>query len=472
MIQDILASMIVLPLRMVYKMSEITKYNQIYTPILGIARIYVKSGRGFVIEKHTIGKDDIPDVYCNIQLGCEKPIWKTNVIKDSCEPKWSNDEYNDFLITDHDQIINVDVWDEDNGTLDYTDDYLGTTKITVGQLLLAQSSSSKGMELPLVDTKQKKGNDKLTGAYITLGIDIFPLTTKDHTSISTAAVAAVESDDADGDSTSPSYKANLRSKIMGKKDKNKKNDESSKKDSNKKNNQPLIGLLTVLVMQAYNIPLAKEDAETYVEVTYDGGDDDAANADADADTQLPPTKFQTGVVVDYPGYDALNPVYECPFHVPLSPNNCNGNVKLQLINNRPDPNKKDKKKIKENITTVLGEIVISQNDLLAATNGTIHEKRAIGTDGAELEFSISLAGITGGASDGAVASIDDPAIKSRSFPNTATSSTVASATVPASSTSTPELVRVSISKGHGFQVRKRGPFKKDDIPDVYCMFHN
>ena len=464
-IQDVLASMIVLPLRMVYKMTPATNFGDIYTPIKGVARIFLKTGRGFVIEKHLVGKDDIPDVYCNIQLGCEKPIWRTTTIQDSLTPVWNDDEYHDFVVSDHDQIINVDVFDEDNGTFD-ADDYLGSAQVTVGQLLLA---SSKGMELPLV-VKQKKGNDQLTGAHITLGMQIFPFTTTDHSSITSSSSSTSK------EVTPPATPTRSKLRLSFKKNKEDRKQEVALK---KQKHQPLVGLLTILVLQAYNVPLAKEDAETYVQVTYGENLKDDANKDlgknATKTDDGPPTTFQTSVVVDYPGYDAINPVYEIPFHVPLSPDNINGDIKLKLINNRPDPSIKSK----DNTTTILGEIVIKYDELLSAMKGTIQGKRPIGKDGAELEFSISLAGTSksggnmsifattksGKAGDSKPRSIDTASDTTQSEASTAENS-------PHNMTAalSKERVRVAIERGHGFQVRKKKRmFKKDDIPDVYCI---
>ena len=68
-LQDVLASMIVLPERMLYKMDPACSFLDIYRKPLGIACIKIESGRGFVVEKRALRKDDIPDCYCNVTLG-------------------------------------------------------------------------------------------------------------------------------------------------------------------------------------------------------------------------------------------------------------------------------------------------------------------------------------------------------------------------------------------------------------------
>jgi hypothetical protein len=163
----------------------------------------------------------------------------------------------------------------------------------------------------------------------------------------------------------------------------------------------------------------------------------------------------TGVVTDLPGYDALNPLYQIPFHLPLTPQLVDGSatVTLQLMNNTTD---------------VLGEIVITQAELLKATDGTIREKRKIGDKGASLSFQVSLSGVAKQSlsGDSAYASIASTIITSPSSEDGG--SLVGSPPISPASASNKEMIRLTIAKGYGFPIRRRGPFKKKDIPDAYC----
>jgi hypothetical protein len=403
-LQDVLASMIVLPVRMVYKMNPLADFADIYTPFKGVARVRIHSGRGFQVEKRTLGADDIPDVYCVVQLGCEVP-YKTSTIKNHLNPTWAEkDASHDFLLMDNDQIINVDVHDEDSGAMD-SDDYLGRVHVTVASLLLAPNRT---LELEL-SHKKSKGNWKPTGAFLTLSVDILPLSGLDHSSLK-GSTAAQTTDN-------------------------------------------VTGLVTVLVNQAYNLPVSKGDAQSFVKVSY-GNKSDSAFKELGV----------TGVVTDQPGYDALNPVYESPFHLPLlgvaSNNMKYPDIKLQLMN------KTD---------VVLGEIMIPYEELLKAKNGTFKgTKRPIGKGGALLSFVVSLSGVIKG-SDQSLSTTTSQAVATTTTITTTTTGTTSGATSSATSSvlngsTKVGSVRVVLVKAFGFQVkRKRGPFKKDDVPDVYCI---
>ena len=202
--QASLASMLVLPYRMLYKMDPANNFFETYQPPIGIARVTAVKGRGFAVEKKSLRQHDVPDVYLTIQLG--EKVWRTSTVKDSLEPDWG--ELADFILSDHDQIISVHAWDEDRGKFD-SDDDLGSAQISVGELLL--SGKTKELEL------EQNGNG--TGAFITLCCDICEWTT-DLSSFET-----------------------------------------------QKGENVLCGLLTILVTRAFGIPLAKEDASCFVKAT-------------------------------------------------------------------------------------------------------------------------------------------------------------------------------------------------------------
>jgi Ca2+-dependent lipid-binding protein len=100
-LDDIIASLMVLPTRMMYKMDVNCDYRNAFFPPLGVARITAVSGRGFKVESGGLRKD-VPDVYLKIKVGAS-PEWKTTVQQDNLSPKWN--ETGEFLLSDMDQIV-------------------------------------------------------------------------------------------------------------------------------------------------------------------------------------------------------------------------------------------------------------------------------------------------------------------------------------------------------------------------------
>ena len=96
-----------LPVRRLYKMRRENNYLDTYLPPVGTIRITVESGRGFVIQKFLLAKDDIPDVYLNITLGASPTTWRTKTIMDDCNPKWNICK--DFILWDREQEITIKV---------------------------------------------------------------------------------------------------------------------------------------------------------------------------------------------------------------------------------------------------------------------------------------------------------------------------------------------------------------------------
>jgi len=166
-IADILAGMMVLPNRMMTKLNDSTSFFEAYQPPLGVARFSILRGRGFTEEKRKLRKADIPDVYCIVSMA-GREIWTTEVVQDSTEPVWSNQETADILLDDHNQTVTIRVLDRDEGTLDADDD-LGMATLTVGEILLA----GKVKEVELQDE-----GGRGTGAFISIGCELLKLEPK------------------------------------------------------------------------------------------------------------------------------------------------------------------------------------------------------------------------------------------------------------------------------------------------------
>jgi hypothetical protein len=373
-IQDILAGMLVLPNRMLYKMDLACDYFQIYQPPVGFARVTAVQGYGFRVEQRALRRNDIQDVYCNISLGGK--LWRTSTIKNHLEPAWN--ESADFLLSDHDQIVTVHAWDEDSGSLDADDD-LGMAKVTVGEILLAGKTAT-------VELLQKE--DQRTGAFVTLHCDLCELTS----------------------------------------------DLGSLETSGGKNMH--CGLLGIVVTRAFGIPLERNKAASFVKVVYGGNNHE----------------FLTKAVTDYPGVDALNPMYDAAFHVPLTADMFSkgdgAGVVFHLMNGE----------------TVLGTTTVTHASLLDTPDKMITERRQVGGR-AYLEFRVYLRGMRQNkAPVSKLASIGSPTTTDTS---TVSTPSLVPLQAPVGSGSGIGTVRVTVVKGHGFKNEKRR-FKRADIPDVYC----
>jgi hypothetical protein len=117
-------------------------------------RVTALRGRGFVIKKRNLKKDDVPDTYCVIRTNASKEEWKTATIKDDCMPNWN--ESRDFANIDPSRAtILVDVYDK-NGRRG-KDDYIGSARFPVQGLL-----RKRLMEVELLSGKTA------TRSYVTL----------------------------------------------------------------------------------------------------------------------------------------------------------------------------------------------------------------------------------------------------------------------------------------------------------------
>jgi len=128
-VQSILASMLVLPNRMLTTLLVENDFCQTYKEPPGIARVTVVKGNNFRPEAGFLRKD-VPDIYVKTKFGAFDP-WQTSVQHNKTDPVWN--ERKDFVFSDDDQVIKVEAWDEDTFN---PDDRVGTASGTVGQFLL------------------------------------------------------------------------------------------------------------------------------------------------------------------------------------------------------------------------------------------------------------------------------------------------------------------------------------------------
>ena len=392
-------SSVVLPNRMLYKMNSDNNYLDTFQPPVGIARITVKSGRNFVIEKRLFVEDDIPDVHLNITLGAGPETWKTKTIQDDCNPTWN--ESGEFCLFDHEQMLQVHAWDEDKGPLD-PDDELGFATVSIGELLMAPQRT---MELSLIMPE----DEEETGSFITLSCDVCEWTSD---------VQSLNCDSAASPATRKS----------------------------------VCGLLIVIINRAFNLPLEKITASTYVKVTY--GD----------------TTFDSTIIYDYPGWDPLNPIYDSAFTIPITPQMPRGDdavVQLDLIN------------AGEQQTTILGSTSVSFGDLKCQKDNTLTEQRPIGDYGASLEFRVSLSGIKNRSNNGEPSLSYQSGTEERSARAIAPGTSLPTRKLPTTSSNDngnrldfdgePKnigTVRVTVLNGRGLKIQQE--LFSFDVPDMYC----
>jgi len=423
-LQDTLASMMIVPNRMLYKVDTGCNLMDIYQPPLGVARIELLSGEGFQVQDATwIRKRDIPDVYCLVSMGHDS--WRSPTVKDSTTPVWKSvdDERGhataastDFLYSDHNQVVSVHAYDEDNGPLD-SDDDLGSAQFTIWQILL------EGKRDVCVDLMREDGTK--TGATLTLSVSILPFTT-DLSSFETQRQE---------EKSNPNNNRTVKKEETG-------------KSKNAAAGRVIDGLVEFVVTEALDLPVTKDQASSFVKVAFVRG---GGGSNADKDQGLQQTKeFVTATVVDYPGVDALNPLYDSVFYFPLLRDTDPAVSSIPVLD---DPaaaiqlslmNQKD----------VLGTTSIPIRSLTELEGRRLTERRSIGYGGASLEFRVALRGVQeSGINEGNLS------VSTRGRSDTPSLRMLSPGKLG--------IVRITVVRGRGFKDQKRR-FRKTDIVDPYC----
>jgi len=233
------------------------------------------------------------------------------------------------------------------------------------------------------------------------------------------------------------------------------------------------GLATAIVTRAFDVPLPREDAATYVKV------------------EARKRTFVTPVVTpDSP--DNLDPVYSSAFHIPLSVGTRKEEKKLddaeQVADRRSNLKRRQSisgipmklRAANENkdivftlmndnssrghAPTKLGSFTVTHDSLLRAHNHTITEVRPIGEDGASLGFRVRLSGMQSKEEKSCQNQSDElppPVSAEDPFVQTTTEPSFASKK---------QTLRVTAMNGRGFNVETRNLLigTANDIQDVYC----
>ncbi|KAM0723853.1 hypothetical protein Q7P37_000843 [Cladosporium fusiforme] len=165
-ILSIINGMATLPNRYLVTLSANNDYFKTFLQPLGVLRLTVEKAWDFAEEAKGKARKLIskitraaPDCYTKASVGAE-PAWQTGTKNNTVHPSWN--ESHDFVVTDYDQCIKVELFDEDvNG-----DDELGLAVTTVKEILLCPGGKK---ELALTD------KDTETGGKVSIACEYFPL---------------------------------------------------------------------------------------------------------------------------------------------------------------------------------------------------------------------------------------------------------------------------------------------------------
>ncbi|KAI6958279.1 hypothetical protein KC366_g17767 [Hortaea werneckii] len=174
---DTINSMLTLPNRYLVKLDPNNDYFKTWIQPLGVARITVEKASGFAEEAKSATKKFLakitraaPDCYVKTTVGAEAP-WQTATKNNTTTPNWH--ESHDFIVSDIDQVLTLDVNDEDwNG-----DDDVGQAQTTVREILAAGGQ----MELDMLHRgKETGGKISFKCEYFEFEPETGSFTSSDH----------------------------------------------------------------------------------------------------------------------------------------------------------------------------------------------------------------------------------------------------------------------------------------------------
>jgi Ca2+-dependent lipid-binding protein len=170
-------SMLVLPNRLLIKLDATSDYFKTQVYPLGIIRLTIEKATGFAEDKQSAGKKLLskltrasPDTYCKVSVGAEES-WRTSTKNNTTNPAWN--EVHDFIVTDMNQCITIDLMDHDVGS----DDQIGLAVTTVKDVLLGGGKQ----DLSLVHKEQPvNGNISLSCKFHNFAADRSSFSASDH----------------------------------------------------------------------------------------------------------------------------------------------------------------------------------------------------------------------------------------------------------------------------------------------------
>lgn len=167
---NIINGILVLPNRILVKLDSNNDYFKTFHHPLGIIRITIEKAWGFAEESQSKTQKLFskmtrahPDCYAEIEVGAEE-TWRTSTKNNTTSPAWN--ETHDFVVTDFDQCIKVEVSDHDVGS----DDLVGLGVTTVRDIITAGGKQ----ELNMVKKDQE------TDGRVTLSAEFFDFAAEAH----------------------------------------------------------------------------------------------------------------------------------------------------------------------------------------------------------------------------------------------------------------------------------------------------
>lgn len=131
--KNVIASMMVLPNRFLYKLAHDVDYFDIYYPPEGVMNVCIEKGSGFTTELRKGVYKSIPDLYCKASIGLEQ--MRTSVQMNNLNPKWKASK--SFLISELEQPFELQCYDKESLK---TDVFVGGFTKTAKDLLGNQSA--------------------------------------------------------------------------------------------------------------------------------------------------------------------------------------------------------------------------------------------------------------------------------------------------------------------------------------------
>lgn len=127
-LKDVIASMLVLPNRFLYKLSDSVDFFDVYLPPVGVLVVTIVRGKGFTKEKKAGFIKQTPDLYCKATFALEE--MKTDVRMNKLTPEWGTSK--SFIISDLEQPFELKCYDKDTVT---RDDLVGSFTCSAKEVL-------------------------------------------------------------------------------------------------------------------------------------------------------------------------------------------------------------------------------------------------------------------------------------------------------------------------------------------------
>ena len=261
----------VLPVRTVLRMSstEHVSFLDIYQPPIGLIRITLLQGYGFdsrhptstsstslsdagVTDPSTMTNwfRDVPDIYCTMQIGggCSNnntttTPWTSSVIPNTTNPIWTTEDPRttnfESIVYDTEQIVTITCYDNNTNTEDdvfglQSNTVLGVAKITVSELLFHTVHAIPLQQYITTAHSSMGTRTRFTGAYLQVQSHLYPFVPD---------VSYLQPPPSSSSSSSYTPIATVNDTTVW--------NPPDEPDA-------ICGLLTVLIGQAYDVPIASE----------------------------------------------------------------------------------------------------------------------------------------------------------------------------------------------------------------------